>query len=1459
MSSTEARSNNNTPLPPIVVRLIALTLSPPTRLHLTTSLHHLTSTQLSVPHKLAVLAYYHSCLPNLRINDRLRLHEMLYSKRSWFSEIQLTSSPLPPLPSLLSSLPPNTSLSSLPWSHPSWDLPASRKTAAMQERMKKIIGYYNGGEWVGGVPEEVVSVVNDSPKPVTKKPKTKPTNFNDIPQSVLDILTLSTPSAQNLHLTSLLKSSLLTANHTSRHCSLLLLSLLTVDENIIRLVEFIIKLENSADYSNVPGRYYNVEMAGRIVDYKGYEGFKRFVLMWGRGEEGGEEGVWKERGGEDTEAYWLLKSVNKFMEAEEKEEVTKFFEWCMSIWDIEKVFALEMITFFSNVSKKVPSLITSLLPSHKSLILNDIIPHIPTSPLVLNVIRLCLGNLTAQNFVNVVSLLYEKLVQDENELVWESWNEVIKRFENYEEEKLVQESIFSSVFKTFLTSVQTEQHVEKASNLITTLTLHSSGPHVQKLVAYLIAYHDKSSNRNKNEKHKDTMNELINSLKGTILYTNMRSYNPTVHSLISAKLDNNVFVDSGDSYAGIFDGAVALEGYVSSMISRMVKVDRVNDIISMRVNMLMTVCLIKRPESVLEDINRVVRPFNTFVRYEKYDGPCGGLCVSGFEAVLSEMRKENKKKGGRKIVKGFVDTIFTRQGEGTCQEEILKRLARTEEFMDYYDLKNIVRVSGVTAEAMKLLKVVVPNVDKVGYDWLLDSVFWPRLLEECLSKGGGEEVIVAFLERFASNSSLECKFVNKFNAQAKETEDSKMIALEVVNTALDVLGVSAVGYVEIFLTFVLKVFNDRDSSVRESAASAFGKLIRLAPLVTADLNSSLISHLIHGVPLPPLVLPPDLFAGELREYQKEGVTWLTFLFESGLGGVLSDDMGLGKTIQCLCAMGLRLHRAPDKKYLVVCPNTVVGHWVDEVSRYFPSFKVNHYMGRGRSLLNANDWNLVVTSYEVMRSDIMKLSALKFDVVALDEGHLLKNPSTNTAKSARVIRADLRVVLSGTPVQNNVNELWSCFDFLMEGFLGTRAEFAGKYGNVIMESISGCVMSTEARSLLKGLHQQVLPFILRRDKKTVLKSLPEKTIIDVFCDPSSRQRRILKSYKRGEASFKELTFLRLLAVHPCLVEDTKEVEDWGGWKLKDSGKLKSLYDLLISGGVGEGTADGDASAFWEGYQGEERVFEGENDESVKIIREKKEKEKLKRNKVVIFAQHSRALNCLEEELFAPHLPTVQYLRLDGKVSDRYSIVKRFEEDADKTVLLCTTKVGGLGLNLISANICVFLELDYNPMVDLQAMDRLHRIGQKRAVTVYRLVTRGTVEERILKMQGVKVVMSDEIVSQENSSMWSLGTDRILDLIGPTTGAGAGGEEDDEDGEDEEFGEGGMGFLGSLFGSGVGVIRDVEEVWAEEERWNKEVEMEEKQRAKEAKEEAKARKGGRGGFKGFMEEQTKEKTG
>ena len=111
------------------------------------------------------------------------------------------------------------------------------------------------------------------------------------------------------------------------------------------------------------------------------------------------------------------------------------------------------------------------------------------------------------------------------------------------------------------------------------------------------------------------------------------------------------------------------------------------------------------------------------------------------------MRKENKKKGGRKIVKGFVDTIFTRQGEGTCQEEILKRLARTEEFMDYYDLKNIVRASGVTAEAMKLLKVVVPNVDKVGYDWLLDSVFWPRLLEECLSKGGGEEVIVAFLER----------------------------------------------------------------------------------------------------------------------------------------------------------------------------------------------------------------------------------------------------------------------------------------------------------------------------------------------------------------------------------------------------------------------------------------------------------------------------------------------------------------------------------------------------------------------------------------------------------------------------------------------------------------------------------------------------------------------------------------
>ena len=150
----------------------------------------------------------------------------------------------------------------------------------------------------------------------------------------------------------------------------------------------------------------------------------------------------------------------------------------------------------------------------------------------------------------------------------------------------------------------------------------------------------------------------------------------------------------------------------------------------------------------------------------------------------------------------------------------------------------------------------------------------------------------------------------------------------------------------------------------------------------------------------------------------------------------------------------------------------------------------------------------------------------------------------------------------------------------------------------------------------------------------------------------------------------------------------------------------------------------------------------------------------KNKCVIFAQHTTALNAVEEHLLAPHLPTVRHLRLDGGVAakDRYSIAKAFEEDDGVEVLLCTTKVGGLGLNLVSANICIFLEMDYNPMSDLQAMDRLHRIGQSRAVSVYRLVTRGTVEEMILKMQGVKVRVGDEIVSQENSSMWSLGTDR-----------------------------------------------------------------------------------------------------
>ncbi|KAK1333626.1 hypothetical protein QTO34_006011 [Cnephaeus nilssonii] len=435
--------------------------------------------------------------------------------------------------------------------------------------------------------------------------------------------------------------------------------------------------------------------------------------------------------------------------------------------------------------------------------------------------------------------------------------------------------------------------------------------------------------------------------------------------------------------------------------------------------------------------------------------------------------------------------------------------------------------------------------------------------------------------------------------------------------------------------------------------------------------------------------------------------------------------------------------------------------------------------RGRSgvMHQVKRHNLIVASYDVVRNDIDFFRNIKFNYCILDEGHVIKNGKTKLSKAVKQLTANYRIILSGTPIQNNVLELWSLFDFLMPGFLGTERQFAARYGKPILASRDARSSSREQEAgvlAMDALHRQVLPFLLRRMKEDVLQDLPPKIIQDYYCTLSPLQVQLYEDFAKSRAKcdvdetvssaalseetekpklkatghvFQALQYLRKLCNHPALVltpqhpefKSTTEklaVQNSSLHDIQHAPKLSALKQLLLDCGLGNGSTS---------ESGTESV--------------------VAQHRILIFCQLKSMLDIVEHDLLKPHLPSVTYLRLDGSIppGQRHAIVSRFNNDPSIDVLLLTTHVGGLGLNLTGADTVVFVEHDWNPMRDLQAMDRAHRIGQKRVVNVYRLITRGTLEEKIMGLQKFKMNIANTVISQENSSLQSMGTDQLLDLF------------------------------------------------------------------------------------------------
>ncbi len=455
----------------------------------------------------------------------------------------------------------------------------------------------------------------------------------------------------------------------------------------------------------------------------------------------------------------------------------------------------------------------------------------------------------------------------------------------------------------------------------------------------------------------------------------------------------------------------------------------------------------------------------------------------------------------------------------------------------------------------------------------------------------------------------------------------------------------------------------------------------------------------HGVKAAP---QPEGFRGHLRDYQREGVGWMEFLREFGFGGCLADDMGVGKTAQVLAVLELRRTEGCGPS-LVVAPKSLMFNWRAEAAKFTPQMRVLEHTGLARDTAMIGEHDLILTTYGTMLRDVTQLSEVEFDYLVLDEAQAIKNASTASAKAVRLLRGKHRMVLSGTPVENHLGELWSLFEFLNPGMLG-EAKVLKMAGGL------GRNPSPEARQLLG---HALRPFILRRTKQQVARELPAKTEQTIFCElegPQRKQYDELKKHYRdtllqrvqsqgmGRSKMhvlEALLRLRQAACHPGLL-DAKRVDE-------PSAKLEVLMDQL-----------------------NELQEEG--------------------HKALVFSQFTSLLAIVRKRLDGAG---IKYAYLDGSTRDRQARVDAFQNDPECGLFLISLKAGGLGLNLTAAEYVFLLDPWWNPAVEAQAVDRAHRIGQTRPVFAYRLIARDTVEEKVLELQKTKRELADAILGEDNS--------------------------------------------------------------------------------------------------------------
>lgn len=494
---------------------------------------------------------------------------------------------------------------------------------------------------------------------------------------------------------------------------------------------------------------------------------------------------------------------------------------------------------------------------------------------------------------------------------------------------------------------------------------------------------------------------------------------------------------------------------------------------------------------------------------------------------------------------------------------------------------------------------------------------------------------------------------------------------------------------------------------RQSQAGLLDALLATQPEASCDETFTRVRQEICQFQGIQAVAQPAGFQGHLRDYQREGLGWMFFLQRYSFGGCLADDMGVGKTAQVLALLEtrreLRASGSDVGPSLAVVPRSLVFNWKQEAARFTPQLRVLDYTGLERKNSDFSGYDLVITTYGTVRRDILRLKDSEFDYIILDEAQAVKNAGTESSKAVRLLRGTHRLALSGTPVENHLGELWTLFEFLNPGMLGTASVF--KFTGEAARNPDG-----ETRRLLA---RALKPFILRRTKEQVARELPAKSEQTIYCEMEPEQRKLyneLREHYRnlllkrietdGLAKSKiqvleALLRLRQAACHPGLLD--KKYAD------KPSAKTETLLARL-----------------------REIVEEG--------------------HKALVFSQFTSLLSILRAQL---DNEGIVYEYLDGRTRDRQTRVERFQNDPACPLFLISLKAGGLGLNLTAAEYVFILDPWWNPAVEAQAVDRAHRIGQTKHIFAYRLIARDSVEEKVLELQNTKRDLAAAIIGEDNS--------------------------------------------------------------------------------------------------------------